>query len=78
MVSTPEEVTDFIPSLSITQTTVKNQVLVSHRVSSPRYLMFKKEQKSVVLNLQNQNADPSKLEIACGTIKKTKRAFKNK
>ena len=39
--------------------------------------MLKIEQKSAVLNLKNKNVDPLKLEIACGPIKKTKRAFKN-
>ena len=76
MVSTPEEVTDVNPGLLITQTTEKKQVLENNCVYSPAYLMLKREQKYVVLNLQNKNSDPLKLEIACGP-QKTKRAFKN-
>ena len=34
--------------------------------------MLKREQQNVMLNLQNKNVDPLKLEIACGTISKTK------
>ena len=33
--------------------------------------MLKRKQQNVVLNLQNKNAEPLKLEIACGQIKNT-------
>ena len=78
MVSTPEEVTDDSPSLPMTQTTVKNQVLGNHCVYSLTYLMLKIKQQNVVLDLQNKSTETLKLVIACGPIKKTKRAFKNK
>ena len=42
MVSTPEGVTYVSPSLRITQTTVKNQVLGNHCVYSLTYLMLKR------------------------------------
>ena len=54
MVSTPEEVTDVSPSLRINQTTVKKQVLGSHCVYSPKYLMLKRELLSFVLNMKNK------------------------
>ena len=78
MVSTPEEVTYVSPSLHITQTTVKNQVLGNHCVYSPKYFMLKREHISFVLNLQNQNTEQLQLELACVPIKKKKREFKNK
>ena len=69
MVSTPEEITDKSTSLSMTQTTVKKQVLENHCVYSPTYLMIKRELLYVVLELQNQNTEPLKLEVACVKIK---------
>ena len=42
MVSTPGEVTYVIPSLRITQKTVKNRVLVNICVHVPTHFMFKK------------------------------------
>ena len=70
MVSTPEEVTDVIPIFCITQTTVKNQVPGNHYVYSPTYFMLKRELLSFMPNLQNQNAEPIKLEISWVPIKK--------
>ena len=58
MVSTPEEITDISLSFRKTPTTVKNQVLVNHCVYSPKYLMLKRKQQNVVLELKNQNAEP--------------------
>ena len=77
MVYTPEEIIDGSPSLPTTQKTVKNQVLGNHCIFSPTYLMLKKTQKNIVLQLQNKNTEPLKLVIACGPIKKMKRVFKN-
>ena len=77
MVSTPEELTDSITSLRKTPTTVKKQVLGNHCAYSPTYLILKRKQQNIMLDLQNPNPDPLKLLIACGQIKKTKRAFKN-
>ena len=77
MVSTPEEDTDVSPSLRKTPTTVLKKVLGNQCVYSPTYLMLKTEQQNGVLELQNQNANKLKLVIACGPIKKTKKAFKN-
>ena len=54
MVSTPEELTDVSPSLRITLTTIKNQVLGNHCVYSPTYFMLKREMLSIILNLKNQ------------------------
>ena len=68
MVSSPEKVTDGSPSLRITQTTAKHKILGNHCIYSPTYLMLKRKQKNVVLNLKNQNVEPLKLEIACGPI----------
>ena len=47
-------------------------MLINHCVYSPTYLMLKRELLSVMLNMQNQNADPSKLEISGGKIKTKK------
>ena len=58
MVSTPEEITDSSLSLRKTPKTVKNQVLVNHCVYSPKYLMLKRKQQNIVLELKNQNAEP--------------------
>ena len=58
MVSTPEDVTYDSPSLPMTSTPVDNQVLGNHCVYSPIYLVFKRKQQNVVLDLQNPNADP--------------------
>ena len=63
IVSTPEEITYEVP----------NQVLGNHCVYLPIYLMLKIKQQNVVLDLQNKNADPLKLVIACGPIKKKRR-----
>ena len=69
MVSNPEDIIYDSPSLPMTQTTVKNQVLGNHCVFSPTYLMLKRKQQNVVLELQNQNTEPLNLVIACGPIK---------
>ena len=68
MVSTPEESTYVIPSLRKTPTTINIQVLGNHYVYSPTYLMLKLKQQNFVLELQNQNAKPLNLVIACGPI----------
>ena len=44
MVYAPKEVTDGIPSLSMTQTTINNLVLGNHCAYSPKYLMLKRKQ----------------------------------
>ena len=51
MVSTPEEITDDSSSLPMTKTIVKKQVLGNHCVFSPTYLMLKRKQKNVLLDL---------------------------
>ena len=58
MVSTPEGVTDGSPNVTMTSTTVKNQVLGNHCIYSPTYLILKIKQQNVVSELQNQNIDP--------------------
>ena len=58
MVLAPEGVTDKISNVPMKSTTVKKQVLGNHCVFSPTYLMFKIEHQKVVLELQNQNAEP--------------------
>ena len=37
--------------------------------------MFKRKQKNVVLELQNQNTEPLKLVIACGPINKNEKGI---
>ena len=54
IVYTPEEITDDSPSFTMTQTTVKNQVLGNHCVYSTTYLMLKIELLSIVLELKNK------------------------
>ena len=68
MVSTPEEITDESPSLPMTQNNSKNQVLGNHCVYSPPYLMVKRKQQNIVLELKNKNAEPLNLVIVCGPI----------
>ena len=58
MVFTTEEVTDESPSLPMTQTTVKNQVLGNNYIFLPTYLMLKIKQQNVLLELQNTNVEP--------------------
>ena len=55
MMSTPEEIIDDNTIFPMTKTTVK-KVLVNHCVYSPTYLMLKRKQKNIVLELQNKNA----------------------
>ena len=69
MVSTPEEVTEVSPSLRITQTKIKNPSDRNSLCYSPTYLMLKEELISAVLNLQNKNSEPLKLEISCVPVK---------
>ena len=59
----------------MTQTTVKNQVLVNQYVYSPTYLMLEIELLSIVLVLKNQNTEPLKLDVACGDIKQNEKGI---
>ena len=68
MVSTPEEITDESPSLPMTQNNSKNQVLLNHCAFSPTYLILKRKQQNIVLELKNKNAEPLNLVIVCGPI----------
>ena len=58
MVSTTEEITYDGPILPMTSAPVKNQVLGKNCVFSLTYLMLKRKQQNVLLELQNQNTDP--------------------
>ena len=58
MVSTIKGVTYNSPNVPMTSNHPKNQVLGNHCVYSPTYLMLKRKQQKVVLELQNQNAEP--------------------
>ena len=51
MVSTPEEFTDDSPNMLMTSTPVKNQFLGNNCVYLPTYLMFKRKQQNVELEL---------------------------
>ena len=42
MVSTPEEITNYSPSLTMTQTTVKKPIARKSLRFSPTYLVFKR------------------------------------
>ena len=55
MVSTLEEIKDDITNLPMTQTTVKGNVLSNQYVFSLTYLMLKRKQQNVVLELRNKN-----------------------
>ena len=48
----------------------KNQVLGNHCVFSPIYLMLNRKKQNVVLEIHNQTAEPWRLVIACGPLKK--------
>ena len=67
MVSTPEGVKDDSTNVPMISTPIKKQVLVNHCVYLPIYLMLKRKQQNVLLELQNPNVEPL-----------TKKAFKNK
>ena len=72
MVSTSEKITDESPSLPMIQTTVKKPSARKLLCFSPKYLMLKRELLSVLLELQNKDADPINLNLACGKIKQNK------
>ena len=69
VVLTPEGVTDKSPNLPMTSTPVKKQVLENHCDHSRTYCMLKQKHQNVILELQNQNTEPWKWVIACGTRK---------
>ena len=75
MVSTPEDITDDSPSLLMTQTTVKKPSARKSLHFSPTYYMLKIELLSIVLEIQNHNADPLNMEVACGKILKTEKGI---
>ena len=75
MFSTPEEITDDSLILPMTKTTVNNQVLWYHCVHSPTYFLLKRELLSVMLELQNKNADPLNLDLAYGQIKQNEKVI---
>ena len=58
MVSNPEGVTNNSPNVPMTSTPVKIKVLGNHCVYSPTYMMLKRNQQNIVVELQNQNAEP--------------------
>ena len=70
MVSTIEEVTDVSPSLRITPTTAKKKSAIKSLCLFTNIFYIKNKTETVVLELQNQNAEPLKLAIYCGPIKK--------
>ena len=58
MLYTPEDVTDDSTILTMKSTTVKKVSAGKSLVFSSKYLMLKRNQQNVVLELQNQNAEP--------------------
>ena len=46
------------PNVPMTSTPAKTKVLVNHCVYSPIYLMLKRKQQNIALELQNPNAEP--------------------
>ena len=58
ILSTPEGITDNIPSVHLTSSPVKNQVLGNHCVYSQTYWMLNQKQPNVVLLQQNIYAEP--------------------
>ena len=73
MVSTPEEITDDSPSFPMTQTIVKKTSAKKSLCLFTNIFDVKIKQKNVVLELQNQNAEPLNLVIACGSIKQNEK-----
>ena len=69
MVSTPEEITYYSPILPMNQTKIKKTSAKNHCVYSPTYLVLKRELISVMMELQNQNAEPLNMDVACEQIK---------
>ena len=75
IVSTTGENAFVSPSVPETPTSVKNRVLGNYCFYSPTYMMVKRKQKNVLLELQDQNAEPLKLLIACGPKQKKQKGI---
>ena len=72
MVSTPEEITIDSPSLPMTQTIVKKPSASKSLRLFTKIFDVKIELLSVVLEIQNKNEKPLKLDVACVPKKKRK------